>query len=119
MLYNPDNLPDDFFDENQVLFEERVLSLPEYYFYLSDIEIQYSYTVVEISWLHPSQYTLKLPGTLYKYIPDQKPLTLQLLGKPSLGPSPPFPTEYTGMPRAGCGTVKYSYNFSFLKNITQ
>ena len=113
MLYNPDNLPDDFFDEYLIPLDESVSSWPEYCFYLSDIEIAYKYTVVKASWLHPSQYRLKLPGTLYNYVPDQRPLTLQLLGKPSLGPSPPFPTEYTGMPRAGCGTVKYSYNFFF------
>lgn len=115
MLYYPDNLPDDFFDENQVLFEERVYSLPEFYFYLSDIEIQYSFTVVEASWLRPSQYRLKLPGTLYKYVPDQRPLTRQLLGKPSPGPSPPFLCDFTGMHQAEVSPVEYNYIFSFKK----
>jgi len=92
-----DELPDDFLNEHQFLLEVEVIALPAFYTMLSDIEIGYSYTLVKAKWLHPSQYTLKLPGTLYAYIPDQRPLTLQMIGKPSSGPSPPIKSNYPGM----------------------
>ena len=97
MLHFFDDLPEDFLNEHQFLLEEKVLVLPAYYTILSDIEIGYSYTLVKAKWLHPSQYTLKLPGTLYNYIPDQRPMTKQMIGKPSSGPSPPFKPNFPGI----------------------
>lgn len=97
MLQLFDELPDDFLNEYQFLLEVEVLAIPDFYALLSDIEISYSFTLVKAKWLHPSQYTLKLPGTLYSYIPDQRPLTIQLIGKPSSGPSPPFQLNYPGI----------------------
>ncbi len=96
MLHLFDELPDDFLNEYQFLLDDEVLALPAYYTLLSDIEIGYSFTLVKAKWLHPSQYTLKLPGTLYDYIPDQRPLTIQMIGKPSSGPSPPFRKKISG-----------------------
>ena len=97
MLHFFDDLPEDFLNEYQFKLDEEVLALPAYFTLLSDIEIGYSYTLVKAKWLHPSQYTLKLPGTLYTYIPDQRPLTIQMIGKPSSGPSPPIQSNYPGM----------------------
>lgn len=89
MLLFFDELPADFLNQNQFELEDEVYALTAFFALLSDIELAYSYTLVKAKWLHPSQYTLKLPGTLYDYIPDQRQLTIRMIGKPSLGPSPP------------------------------
>ena len=89
MLNNIDDLPDDYLVAYQILLERQVEDLPFYFLSLSDIEREYSYTVIEISGHFPTPRILKLPGTLYEYIPDQRPITMQQIGKPSSGPSNP------------------------------
>jgi hypothetical protein len=97
MLHFFDELPDDFLDDYQFLLEDEAITLPEFYTLLSDIEVAYSFTLVKARWLRPLQRTLRLPGDLYTYVPDQRPITIQLIGKPSSGPSPPFQLYYPGM----------------------
>lgn len=89
MLNNIDNLTDDYLVVYQTLLERQVEELPFYFLSLSDIEREYSYTVIVISGHFQTPRILKLPGTLYKYIPDQRPITMRQIGKPSSGPSPP------------------------------
>jgi hypothetical protein len=76
-------------DEYELLLAEPQFTICEFYISLSDIERAYSYTLIRVSGYLPWFYTLKLPGTLYKYIPDQRPITMRLIGKPSPGPAPP------------------------------
>jgi hypothetical protein len=83
------DIPGDYLNENQPITAGVEMTSAEYLLLLSDIEIAYRYTVIQVQGLRPSHYALKLPGTLYSYIPDQRPITEQHIGKPSSGPSPP------------------------------
>lgn len=77
-----------FLSDMDVIIEYEDLLL-----YVSDIEKNYSLTVViwhGQRWLHELKLVKKL---LYSFDPDQRPYTLRMIGKPSSGPSPP---------RSGC-----------------
>lgn len=77
-----DNHP--FLTDPEAIFEFEDLLL-----YVSDIEKNYSFTLV--IW-HGQRwfYELKLvKKMLYAFDPDQRPFTLRMIGKPSSGPSPP------------------------------
>lgn len=76
-------------DEYELLLAEPQFEICEFYISLSDIERAYSFTLIRVSGYRPWFHTLKLPGTLYKYSPDQRPITMRLIGKPSPGPAPP------------------------------
>jgi hypothetical protein len=77
------------FDEYQLQLTKPQLEALEFYITLSDIERAYAFTLIRVSGYLPWFRTLKLPGTLYTYIPDQRPITMRLIGKPSPGPAPP------------------------------
>lgn len=77
------------FDEYELQLWEPQFEAFEFCILLSDIEKAYSFTLIQVSGYLPWFHTLKLPGTLYKYIPDQRPITMRLIGKPSPGPAPP------------------------------
>jgi len=89
MLNSITDLSADFFENFVHLTGEQVQELPAYFVMLSDLEIGYTFTLLKVSGYRPSLRRIKLPGYLYAYIPDQRPITLQLIGKPSSGPSPP------------------------------
>lgn len=80
--------PDEIKEYDELLCESFTESI-EFYVSLSDIDRAYAFTLIKVSSYLPWFYILKLPGTLYKFVPDQRPFTLKLIGKPSLGPSPP------------------------------
>lgn len=82
------DFPTDF-DEYELLLAEPQFAICEFYIPLSDIERAYSFTLIRVSGYLPWFHTLKLPGTLYTYSPDQRPITMRLIGKPSPGPAPP------------------------------
>ena len=82
-------IPDDFIEAYQIYLEKEVRELPIYFLSLSDLDVAYTYAIVKVSDFRPAFRTLKLPDNLYKYIPDQRTITVRLIGKPSSGPSPP------------------------------
>lgn len=98
MLNTTDDKPADYSDEYiYQQFQEQFQQLPEYYLSLSDIELGYFLAVIKIKDFRPAIRTLKLPVNLYSYIPDKRTITIQHIGKPSSGPSPPLQIYFPGM----------------------
>jgi len=89
MLNTTENLPKDFLEVYQDQLQKQLGDLSVYFLSLSDIDIEYCYTVIKISIYFPAFCKPFISGTLYKYFPDQRPITMRLIGKPSSGPSPP------------------------------
>jgi hypothetical protein len=82
------NLPETI-EEYELLLHEPQFESCDFYISLSDIERAYAFTLIKVDSYRPCFRTLRKPGTLYKYSPDQRPITMRLIGKPSPGPSPP------------------------------
>lgn len=88
-MLNRNELPEDYFESCHICLVKQDQDLPEYYLSFYDIDIAYSYTLVKLGEYKPTFRKFKLPGTLYEYVPDQRPITIRQIGKPSSGPSPP------------------------------
>lgn len=68
---------------------DEYLFLEDLWIYLSDIERNYRLQVIEFQGMEQHLLLPYLRRLLYSYNPDQRPLTHRLIGKPSLGLSPP------------------------------
>lgn len=68
---------------------DEYLYLEDLWIYLSDIERNYRLQVIEFQGMEQHLLLPYLRRLLYSYNPDQRPLTHRLIGKPSLGLSPP------------------------------
>lgn len=86
---NLNELPEDYFESCQIYLVKQDQDLHEYYLSFYNIDIAYSYTIVKPGGYKLTFRKFKLPGTLYEYVPDQRPITIRQIGKPSSGPSPP------------------------------
>lgn len=78
-------------DENQFILSLQDIVMPERLWSLSEVDVQYLFTVIKVKGRKPREIVKPHIKTLYSYCPDQRPNTMRLIGKPSEGPSPPLP----------------------------
>ena len=80
-----------FPDENQFILSLQDIVMPDRFWSLSEVDVQYLFTVIKVKGRKPREIVKPHIKTLYSYCPDQRPNTMRLIGKPSEGPSPPMP----------------------------
>lgn len=88
-------------DENQFILSLQDIVMPERLWSLSEVDVQYLFTVIKVKGRKPQVFAKPLIKTLYSYCPDQRPNTMRLIGKPSEGPSPPLPFNFRQPAHAG------------------
>lgn len=76
-------------EQYKLLLAGEQYGLPDYLLQLRTFEIIKKPAAIRLRDYSSLLFNRKLPGYLYNYIPDQRPITQRLIGKPSAGPSPP------------------------------